>query len=138
MILRLPSIHIHQKWHIDLRQQILKSFEDDRFVETVLGETSESDSWATLNFMKKSPLLRSTTRSHAADIADDILEALPYDERLALWHLVDNNERGAVLVEASVAAWDSLIKDMTESLVCCSVASLHVDEQGLYCGAFTP
>lgn len=65
---------------------------------------------------------------HTADIAD-ILEMLPYDERLALWRLVDNNERGEVLVEASVSVWDSLIKDMSDRELLRAVANLHVDEQ---------
>lgn len=40
------------------------------------------------------------TLLHAADLAD-ILEALPQDERLALWHLIGDDRRGQVLVEAS-------------------------------------
>ena len=113
-----------------LRQQILSIFlEDDHFVETVLGEASENDRLSHHELHEKITTVRELLQDlHAADIAD-ILEALPYDERLALWHLVDNNERGAVLVEASVAVWDSLIKDMTDRELLRSVATLHVDEQ---------
>lgn len=46
---------------------------------------------------------------HAADLAD-LLEALPQDERLALWRLVDNNKRGQTLVEVAEPVWDSRSK----------------------------
>ena len=46
------------------------------------------------------------------DIAD-ILEALPYDERLALWHLVDNNERGAVFEQYCVGDVHIMVTNQT-------------------------
>lgn len=50
---------------------------------------------------------------HAADLAD-LLEALPNDERLALWRLVKNEKRGQTLVEVSETVWDTLIKEMSD------------------------
>ncbi|CAX60896.1 magnesium transporter [Erwinia billingiae] len=65
---------------------------------------------------------------HAADIAD-LLEALPEDERLALWHLIDTERRGMVLVEASESVWDSLIEEMSDRDLLRAIAPLDIDEQ---------
>ena len=47
------------------------------------------------------------------DLADT-LEALPSEERHALWRLVENEKRGKVLLEASENVWDDLIDEMTD------------------------
>src|SRR5699024_3679818 len=112
-----------------IRQQILTLFMDDEeFVQTLV----ELDQHVSLSDKALSEKINTVKELlidlHAADIAD-ILEMLPYDERLALWRLVDNSERGEVLVEASVAVWDSLIKDMSDRELLRVVANLHVDEQ---------
>lgn len=65
---------------------------------------------------------------HAADLAD-LLEALPEDERLALWHLVDTERRGAVLVEASESVWESLIENMSDRDLLRAIEPLDIDEQ---------
>ena len=65
---------------------------------------------------------------HAADIAD-LLEALPEDERLALWHLIDTDRRGRVLVEASESVWDSLIEEMSDRDLLRAIEPLDIDDQ---------
>lgn len=65
---------------------------------------------------------------HAADIAD-LLEALPEDERLALWHLIDTDRRGMVLVEASESVWDSLIEEMSDRDLLRAIEPLDIDDQ---------
>lgn len=65
---------------------------------------------------------------HAADLAD-LLEALPEDERLALWHLIDTERRGAVLVEASESVWESLIENMSDRDLLRAIEPLDIDEQ---------
>lgn len=65
---------------------------------------------------------------HAADLAD-LLEALPNDERLALWRLVKNEKRGQTLVEVSETVWDTLIKEMSDKDLLKAMRTLHVDEQ---------
>ncbi|MTD28569.1 magnesium transporter [Erwinia sorbitola] len=65
---------------------------------------------------------------HAADIAD-LLEALPEDERLALWQLIGNDRRGQVLVEASESVWESLIEEMSDRDLLRAIAPLDIDEQ---------
>ena len=46
------------------------------------------------------------------DLADT-LEALPSEERHALWRLVESEKRGNVLLEASENVWDDLIDEMS-------------------------
>jgi len=65
---------------------------------------------------------------HAADIAD-LLEALPEDERQALWQLVDTDRRGEVLVEASENVWESLIEEMSDRDLLQAIEPLDIDEQ---------
>jgi magnesium transporter len=73
---------------------------------------------------------------HAADLAD-LLEALPRDERLALWRLVGNNARGKALAEVSETVWDSLIEEMSDRDLLRAMASLDVDEQ-VYLAEYLP
>ncbi|RWR00804.1 dihydroorotate dehydrogenase [[Pantoea] beijingensis] len=73
-------------------------------------------------------LKQQITLLHAADLAD-ILEALPEDERLALWDLIENNRRGQVLVEASESVWESLIEEMSDKDILRAIKPLDIDEQ---------
>ncbi|AYA39976.1 magnesium transporter [Xenorhabdus nematophila] len=120
----------HSQKLAHVRQRLLSIFiNDKRFVDTLLGQADESsaisDEQLLENIEEVSALLLDL---HAADIAD-ILEALPYDERLALWKLIDNNHRGEVLVEASTPIWDNLIKGMSDVGLLRAIGTLHVDEQ---------
>ncbi|MEM6161837.1 magnesium transporter [Erwinia sp. P6884] len=65
---------------------------------------------------------------HAADLAD-LLEALPEDERLALWQLISTERRGMVLVEASESVWESLIEEMSDRDLLRAIAPLDIDDQ---------
>ncbi|KOC92396.1 magnesium transporter [Winslowiella iniecta] len=73
-------------------------------------------------------LKQSITLLHAADLAD-ILEALPEDERQALWRLIDNDHRGQVLVEASESVWESLIEEMSDKAILRAIEPLDIDDQ---------
>ncbi len=73
---------------------------------------------------------------HAADLAD-ILEALPQDERLALWHLIDDDRRGQVLVEASETVWESLTEEMSDKAILRALAPLDIDDQA-YLAKYLP
>ncbi|MBE8595382.1 magnesium transporter [Xenorhabdus sp. BG5] len=120
----------HSQKLAHIRQRLLSLFtHDELFVDTLLGQADEHSAISDEQLLEKieevSALL---TSLHTADIAD-ILEALPYDERLALWRLIDNNQRGEVLVEASIPVWDNLIKDMTDVELLRAIGKLHVDEQ---------
>lgn len=124
-----PTMNPHSQKLAHIRQQILTLFlDDEEFVHNLL-ETDPHVRTDDKVLKEKIAAVKELLKDlHTADIAD-ILEMLPYDERLALWHLVDNSERGEVLVEASVSVWDSLIKDMTDRELLRAVATLHIDEQ---------
>jgi magnesium transporter len=62
------------------------------------------------------------------DLADT-LEALPSEERHALWRLVEDHERGQVLLEASENVWDDLIDEMSDHAILDALATLDIDEQ---------
>lgn len=62
------------------------------------------------------------------DLADT-LEALPSEERHALWRLVQVHERGQVLLEASENVWDDLIEDMSDRDILEAMQTLDIDEQ---------
>ncbi|KLN45518.1 dihydroorotate dehydrogenase, partial [Providencia rettgeri] len=124
-----PIVNPHSQKLAHIRQQILTLFLDDEEFVHALVENDQHVSIDDKAIREKISTVKELLLDlHTADIAD-ILEMLPYDERLALWRLVDNNERGEVLVEASVSVWDSLIKDMSVRELLRAVASLHVDEQ---------
>ncbi len=67
-------------------------------------------------------------RLPAPDLAD-ALEALPTEERHALWGLVDNSKRGKVLHEASESVWDDLIEGMSDKALIDALESLDIDEK---------
>ncbi|MEW5561456.1 magnesium transporter [Enterobacter asburiae] len=64
----------------------------------------------------------------APDLADT-LEALPSDERHALWGLVDDSKRGNVLLEASESVYDDLIDGMSDKALLDALESLDIDEK---------
>lgn len=64
---------------------------------------------------------------HPADIAF-ILEALPLEERLIIWHLVKTEYDGDVLLETSDAVRESLITDMDNSELVAAAEQLDADE----------
>jgi len=75
----------------------------------------------------KSELQQRLDRLHAADIAT-LLEALPLEERLAIWDLVKADRDGEILLEVSEPVRESLISSMdTEELVA-ATETLEADE----------
>ncbi|HBN73531.1 MAG TPA: magnesium transporter, partial [Sutterella sp.] len=72
--------------------------------------------------------LREILRSlHPADVAY-VLEALPPDDRLAVWQLVDAHDEGDVLVEVSDGVRETLIEAMTSDELVDAVETLDTDE----------
>ena len=66
-------------------------------------------------------------RLHVADIAY-ILEALPLDERLAVWDLVKADRDGEILLEVSDAVRESLIEAMDSRELVAAAETLEADE----------
>jgi magnesium transporter len=64
---------------------------------------------------------------HPADIAY-LLEALPLDERLAVWNLVKADRDGEILLEVSEAVRESLIEAMDSAELVAAAETLEADE----------
>ncbi|WP_288476831.1 magnesium transporter [uncultured Pantoea sp.] len=80
------------------------------------------------NAVRRDTLEQDILQLHAADLAD-ILEALPEEERQALWRLVPNERRGHVLVEASETVWASLTEEMSDRDILRAIQPLDIDDQ---------
>ena len=77
---------------------------------------------------KASPELRARLDAlHAADIAF-MLEALPHEERLALWDLVKADRDGEILLEVTEAVRESLIQAMDSHELVAAAETLEADE----------
>jgi magnesium transporter len=66
-------------------------------------------------------------RLHPADIAY-ILEALPHEERLAVWDLVKADRDGEILLEVSDAVRETLIEAMDSAELVAAAETLEADE----------
>src|SRR5438105_5954703 len=64
---------------------------------------------------------------HAADIAY-VLEALPLEERLAVWNLVKAERDGEILLEVSDAVRETLIRSMDSKELVAAAEQLEADE----------
>lgn len=64
---------------------------------------------------------------HPADIAY-ILEALPLEDRLTVWDLVDSEDEGDILLEVSDAVRESLIESMEQHELVAAAEQLDADE----------
>ena len=64
---------------------------------------------------------------HSADVAY-ILEALPFDERLAIWELVKQERDGEILLEVSDAVRESLIRSMDSEELVAAAEGLDTDQ----------
>ncbi|PKH21781.1 magnesium transporter [Enterobacterales bacterium CwR94] len=122
--------HSYAQQLAEIRSRIISLLiEDDDLTDAILAHP-EVESPDELNIL--GPLvieLRGYVNTlHAADIAD-ILEALPNDERLALWRLVDNERRGRTLIEASETVWESLIGEMSDRDILGALTPLDLDDQ---------
>jgi magnesium transporter len=76
-------------------------------------------------------------RMHPADIAY-ILEALPPEERLAVWNLVKADRDGEILVEVSEAVRESLIASMDKSELVAAAETLEADQLADIAGDLPP
>ncbi|WP_343463589.1 magnesium transporter [Pantoea sp.] len=101
----------------------------DKSVDLNAAELREITGW-------RHQLEQAIAPLHAADLAD-ILEALPEEERQALWRLVPTERRGRVLVEASETVWDSLTEEMSDRDILRAIEPLDIDDQ-VYLARYLP
>ncbi|QDX81775.1 magnesium transporter [Denitratisoma sp. DHT3] len=64
---------------------------------------------------------------HPADVAY-VLEALPLDDRLLVWDLIETEQEGDILLEVSDAVRESLIETMAPSELVAAAEQLDADE----------
>ncbi|MBN8480210.1 MAG: magnesium transporter [Xanthomonadales bacterium] len=72
-------------------------------------------------------LQREIDELHPADVAR-ILEALPPEDRLSVWHLVKADRDGEILLEVSDAVRESLLADMDAPEILAAAEQLDADE----------
>ncbi len=72
-------------------------------------------------------LQREIDALHPADVAH-ILEALPPEDRLAVWNLVRSDRDGEILLEVSDAVRESLLADMDAPEILAAAEQLDADE----------
>ncbi len=80
-----------------------------------------------LRLNQRDELRQQIDELHPADIAN-LLEALPLDERLAVWECVESDHDGEILLEVSDAVRDSLIADMDDHEILAAVEPMDADE----------
>ncbi|MBK0035023.1 magnesium transporter [Erwinia sp. S43] len=120
----------HVQQLAEIRGRLLNLLLNDKdLVDTLLGHPlQESAAEAEAHREQIDEIKQTLPLLHAADIAD-LLEALPGEERLALWSLIGNNRRGQVLVEVSESVWESLIEEMSDRDLLRAIEPLDIDEQ---------
>ena len=120
----------HVQQLAEIRGRLLNLLLNDKdLVDTLLGHPlQESAAEAEAHREQIDEIKQTLPLLHAADIAD-LLEALPGEERLALWSLIGNDRRGQVLVEVSESVWESLIEEMSDRDLLRAIEPLDIDEQ---------
>ena len=120
----------HSQRLSEIRHRILTLLLNEHdLVDALLKKTSHlSSEQQRENAIQREMLEQDITQLHAADLAD-ILEALPEEERQALWRLVPNERRGHVLVEAAETVWASLTEEMSDRDILRAIEPLDIDDQ---------
>lgn len=120
----------HSQRLSEIRHRILTLLLSEHdLVDALLDKSSDlSPEQQRENATQRDALEQDIRQLHAADLAD-ILEALPEEERQALWRLVPNERRGLVLVEASETVWASLTEEMSDRDILRAIEPLDIDDQ---------
>jgi len=111
----------HRILNLLLSEQDLVDVLLNKSVDLNAAELREIAGW-------RQQLEQELAQLHAADLAD-ILEALPEEERQALWQLVPGEQRGRVLVETSETVWSSLTEGMSDREILRAIEPLDIDDQ---------
>jgi magnesium transporter len=108
-------------------ERISQIFEDQEDRGKVSGNDPEEPDAAALDLTAETELTDVLSDLHPADIAY-ILEALPPEQRLAVWNLVRHEHEGDVLVEVSEGVRETLIDSMDREELVDAVERLDTDE----------
>ena len=104
--------------------QILQ--EQDERGEHLEPDPNEPDA-KPLSALSRNKIKEVLSDLHTADIAH-VLEALPQDDRLAVWNLVKHDQDGEILVEVNEAVRETLIDAMDREELVDAVEALDTDE----------
>lgn len=117
------------------RARILQILLTNKAVATgILGRLPQPDAHTPEQDISEVATL--VARLPAADLAD-VLEALPTEERHALWRLLKDDQRGKILIEASETVWDDLIEGMSDKALLNIIRPLDIDDQ-IYLAQYLP
>ena len=111
-------------------REVREMLHRQKVVENLLGRQDMPKHDLVESLVHKQHLAELRTRLdrfHAADIAY-ILEALPLEERLAVWDLVKADRDGEILLEVSEAVRESLIASMDSEELVAAAETLEADE----------
>ena len=111
---------------LDWVQQILDEDQNEHHREKVESKDRHDDALP-ISEQAANSLRRILEPLHPADIAW-ILEALPLDERLAVWNLVKSESDGDILVEVNDGVRETLIEAMDRDELVDAVETLDTDE----------
>lgn len=134
----MSVVQSHVRQLAEIRNRILNLLlNDDHLVDILLRHPrQESEEEAKAHEEQIGEIKSYISLLHAADLAD-LLEALPSDERLALWQLIGTRRRGMVLVEASESVWESLTEEMSDRDLLRAIEPLDIDDQ-VYLARYLP
>ena len=128
----------HVKQRAEDRFRILQLLLNNKSLsEGILGKLEDPEQLHNPELLDQTAEIKSLVNKLPAPDLADTLEALPADERHALWRLVGKEKRGKTLVEASESVWDSLIDEMSDKELLTALRSLDIDEQ-VYLGQYLP
>ena len=120
----------HVKQRAEDRFRILQLLLNNKSLsEGILGKLEDPEQLHNPELLDQTAEIKSLVNKLPAPDLADTLEALPADERHALWRLVGKEKRGKTLVEASESVWDSLIDEMSDKELLTALRSLDIDEQ---------
>ena len=108
-------------------ERISQIFEDQEDRGKVSGNDPEEPDAAALDLTAETELTDVLSDLHPADIAY-ILEALPPEQRLAVWNLVRHEHEGDVRVDVSEGVRETLIDSMDREELVDAVEGLDTDE----------
>ena len=120
-----PEEHLRQ--HLD---EVIGLLEKQRLEEAIIQQQSMPHHDLVETLMQKryqAALKQKLDGLHSADIAY-ILEALPVDQRLIVWNLVESDLDGQILLDVSDAVRETLISSMDKSELLSATEQLETDE----------
>ena len=130
-----PALHRPDPMEPDQAQEALIEIEEllrrARLVETVVHNQVMDKHELVENLVYRQNTAKLSARLdelHPADVAY-ILEALPRNDRIAIWDLIKSAERdGEILVEVSDAVRETLIENMDRASLVAAAETLDTDE----------